>query len=723
MKDFPIPLHQSKGELILAEEDGLADSDVSSISPTSSCISQTDSLIQAFNSQLCVLTPRMSPVGCSSECSVELGKETDNLVEEIYIAKHSIAKGIIYQNNIEAYAAKIPPNVPVVELQEALSKSEKEIKNNFVEKVIVNVEQDRKTNRSEDFDVVVSIDIGTTYSGYAFAYTKSPSDKQIHMMRQTEGSDRGLNNQKVPTVLLLSPEEKFHSFGYAARDFYHDLDPSDAKQWLYFDKFKMNLHNNMDVNRESQVMAQNGHSVSALTVFAHTLSYMRWQVEKELRDQGRLPKVRWVVTVPALWTQQAKQFIRESAYMADICSPETADHLLIALEPEAASVCCRNLHFDQIIQFNTNRLRSGSYMVVDCGGGTVDITVHTVSAQTGTLRELHKATGGPCGSIGVDKEFNDLLDTIFGTSFMRRFQQERPAAYNELMLSFEARKRSTTSFRSTPLNIFPPFAFIDFFRKVSGIEVEAAVKEYGRPELTWSNEGILKIHPSLMYQLFQPTLNKIIEHIEAVLSTRRLDDTISHLFLVGGFSESQILQEAIRENFSNRVHIIIPQAVSLSVLKGGVLYGLNPTIVSSRRVTHTYGLGVVKPFINGLHPLDKLVIRGGQKWCVDVLERLVESGQAVSVGQIISKKFTPASTNQREIILQVYATLSKTAQFITDNNVYKCGLLRLNLSEKNDTTALREIVVSLVFGGTEVTAFAVDSSTGCSVKTTLDFMD
>lgn len=39
-------------------------------------------------------------------------------------------------------------------------------------------------------------------------------------------------------------------------------------------------------------------------------------------------------------------------------------------------------------------------MVVDCGGGTVDITVHSVSAQTGTLRELHKATGGPCGSIG-----------------------------------------------------------------------------------------------------------------------------------------------------------------------------------------------------------------------------------------------------------------------------------------------------------------------------------
>lgn len=40
------------------------------------------------------------------------------------------------------------------------------------------------------------------------------------------------------------------------------------------------------------------------------------------------------------------------------------------------------------------------YMVVDCGGGTVDITVHELSDRHGTLRELHKATGGPWGSMG-----------------------------------------------------------------------------------------------------------------------------------------------------------------------------------------------------------------------------------------------------------------------------------------------------------------------------------
>lgn len=51
-----------------------------------------------------------------------------------------------------------------------------------------------------------------------------------------------MSNQKTPTTILLSPDRKFHSFGYAARDFYHDLDPTESKQWLYLEKFKMKLH-------------------------------------------------------------------------------------------------------------------------------------------------------------------------------------------------------------------------------------------------------------------------------------------------------------------------------------------------------------------------------------------------------------------------------------------------------------------------------------------------
>ena len=62
------------------------------------------------------------------------------------------------------------------------------------------------------------------------------------MMRKTEGGDPGIFNQKAPTTILLTPEGNFHSFGFAARDFYHDLDHKEASRWLYFERFKMLLH-------------------------------------------------------------------------------------------------------------------------------------------------------------------------------------------------------------------------------------------------------------------------------------------------------------------------------------------------------------------------------------------------------------------------------------------------------------------------------------------------
>jgi molecular chaperone DnaK (HSP70) len=41
----------------------------------------------------------------------------------------------------------------------------------------------------------------------------------------------------------------------------------------------------------------------------------------------------------------------------------------------------------------------GRYVVVDCGGGTVDITVHEIDSKDGHLKELFRATGGAYGSV------------------------------------------------------------------------------------------------------------------------------------------------------------------------------------------------------------------------------------------------------------------------------------------------------------------------------------
>lgn len=50
-------------------------------------------------------------------------------------------------------------------------------------------------------------------------------------------------------------------------------------------------------------------------------------------------------------------------------------------------------------------------MVVDCGGGTVDITVHELAGPGGRLRELYRASGGPYGSVGKHSLSQQILMT------------------------------------------------------------------------------------------------------------------------------------------------------------------------------------------------------------------------------------------------------------------------------------------------------------------------
>ena len=100
--------------------------------------------------------------------------------------------------------------------------------------------------------VIVAIDFGTSFSGYAFCFPRDVAAATsageplptIHVMRKWEGGDPGAVDMKTPTTLLLTPDAEFHSFGFTARDFYHDLSPAEARRWLYFDKFKMALHYN-----------------------------------------------------------------------------------------------------------------------------------------------------------------------------------------------------------------------------------------------------------------------------------------------------------------------------------------------------------------------------------------------------------------------------------------------------------------------------------------------
>ena len=67
-----------------------------------------------------------------------------------------------------------------------------------------------------------------------------------------------------------------------------------------------------------ELSAANGKKVLAMTVFAHALRFFKEHCLEELSDQSSTrivnDDIRWVITVPAIWRQPAKQFMRQSSY-------------------------------------------------------------------------------------------------------------------------------------------------------------------------------------------------------------------------------------------------------------------------------------------------------------------------------------------------------------------------------------------------------------------------
>uniref|UniRef100_A0A8C1X0Z8 Heat shock protein 12B n=1 Tax=Cyprinus carpio TaxID=7962 RepID=A0A8C1X0Z8_CYPCA len=376
------------------------------------------------------------------------------------------------------------------------------------------------------------------------------------------------------------------------------------------------------------------------------------------------------------------------------------------------------------------------YIVADCGGGTVDLTVHQIEQPQGTLKELYKASGGPYGAVGVDLAFEAMLCQIFGADFIESFKAKRPAAWVDLTIAFEARKRTAAPGRANSLNISLPFSFIDFYKRHRGQSVETALRKSNMNFIKWSSQGMLRLSAEAMHELFQHTISQTNTKLQigGQFSKKEEVKGVHFLFLVGGFAESPMLQRAAQNALGRNCRIIIPHDVGLTILKGAVLFGLDPTVVRVRRCPLTYGVGVLNRFVEGRHPRDKLLIKDGREWCTDILDRFVSVDQSVALGEVVRRSYTPARMGQRKIIINIYCSDTDDITYITEPGVRKCGAITLDLlesgavaasAEDNDKGSAferREIRTTMQFGDTEIKVTAVDVATGQLVRASIDFL-
>ncbi|XP_053388604.1 heat shock 70 kDa protein 12A-like [Mercenaria mercenaria] len=138
------------------------------------------------------------------------------------------------------------------------------------------------------------------------------------------------------------------------------------------------------LTKEINVTDEMGKKLLGIDVFAMSIKFMiddlMVVVNQRLTGIIMETDIHWVITVPAIWSDPAKQFMRHAAIKAGIAT----ERLTIVFEPEAASLYCRHLPVNTTVtdgSLTISEFPTGTkYMVIDAGGGTIDITVHEVQS-------------------------------------------------------------------------------------------------------------------------------------------------------------------------------------------------------------------------------------------------------------------------------------------------------------------------------------------------------
>ncbi|CAB4473679.1 unnamed protein product [Rhizophagus irregularis] len=249
-----------------------------------------------------------------------------------------------------------------------------------------------------DIRVVVAIDFGTTFSGFTYSNRNNPEIITNDVWPQLVGS------LKTNTVLQYDSNYqnviKWGNPALAQRQSRKNKDSPSKSVEL----FKLHLGNISQTEKPP---------------LPNQLSYEK-AISDYLHELGKLIKetvtTRWhgirffehvllVISVPAEFDDVAKDTMRKCLYNAGLSNSKESNKIEFTTEPEAAAIyCMRNLneHNNGIIPINA------SFMVVDCGGGTVDLTTRKL-LQDNKLSEITERTGDFCGGSYVDREFLKFL--------------------------------------------------------------------------------------------------------------------------------------------------------------------------------------------------------------------------------------------------------------------------------------------------------------------------
>ncbi|RIA87532.1 hypothetical protein C1645_807258 [Glomus cerebriforme] len=538
----------------------------------------------------------------------------------------------------------------------------------------------------QDIRILVAIDFGTTYSGFAYVHKENPEN--IETNHTWPGREGGF---KTPTALLYDETyTEVTSWGDLALEEELDYD-SDEICSRPVEMFKLHI-SDLTQDQKPWLPSQLNYEKAIKDYLTRMHILIKETLEKRWPGIEFPQQVGFVLTIPAEWPHHTTGIMRRCAYNAGLLTTLDSNNLEFTTEPEAAALYCLNVVKEH------NLCPGDTFLVADCGGGTVDITSRKL-LQDNRLSEITERVGDLCGSTFVDKEFLRWLGYKVGFDALEKLKSNNYKQMQHfiqhffcLLVKFKF-KGDPTKFKTIRLILHKYCP--DLPQYVLG-KYKQEMEEAG-----W----IVRIDFDSVKEMFNPVVNRIIQLIKDQL--KNTNEQCSAMFLVGGFSESPYLLNRVREAFMDQVPIIaVPALPIAAVVRGAVTYGLNAEIVHERVLKWTYGIEVCRSWVAGKDKKKRRTPDG----FIFHFHPLAQRRTKVEVDKKFSGDFYPVRANQTRAVFKVYYTAKNSGIFCDDPGMRLLGTLYINIPDIH-LGRNRPIEFSLTFAKIEIKVTAKNKRT------------
>ena len=274
---------------------------------------------------------------------------------------------------------------------------------------------------------------------------------------------------------------------------------------------------------------------------------------------------------------------------------KSPEKLSLALEPESAAIHCRRTA-TEAGKGPEYVVPAQSYIVIDIGGGTVDIASHKI--VDGRIEEIVIPVGNFWGGTTVNEKFSEFLgDFVDDPKFSKYIESSSPeinARHKADLITllhnrFETQKRRFGSGEPGKSYVVEfPHSFLKLYED-SLVKKGKELKSKGDRSVQVEDDGaVMRIRESKMAEFFQPAIDKITELIRKHLHENKIACLLDTIYWVGGFGGCKYLrsqlEKAIKEKFQHcNYHFPVAPQPEFAVIRGATAFRCDPSIVTKRK--------------------------------------------------------------------------------------------------------------------------------------------